>query len=112
MERIPLEASEAVEAVEGVHLTQLAAGEGLSVQHFRIEAGATVPEHSHPHEQVGWVESGEAVFLVEGEELVVGSGDSYSIPGGEPHAVAVRGDEPLVGVDVFHPPREAPSWDR
>jgi len=110
MERVPLSERETVEAVDGVNLTQLASGEGLSVQHFRIEPGAVVPEHSHPHEQAGWVESGEAVFAVLGEELVVGAGDSYVIPGDEPHSVQVRGDEPLVGVDVFHPPRTNPDW--
>jgi quercetin dioxygenase-like cupin family protein len=110
MERESLSEHETFEAVEGVHLTQLAGGEGMSVQHFRIEPGAVVPEHEHPHEQAGWVESGEGVFMLGGEELVVGEGDSYLIPGHEPHAVEVRGDEPLVGVDIFHPPRTNPDW--
>lgn len=111
MERVPLDGSESVEAVPGVHLTQLAEGQGMSVQHFRIEPGATVPEHSHLHEQAGWVQDGAGVFLVEGEELLVRAGDSYSIPSGQPHAVEVRSDDPLVGVDIFHPPRPAPDWD-
>lgn len=110
MERVPLAERTVVEAVEGVHLTQLAVGAEMSVQHFRIDPGAVVPEHSHPHEQAGWVESGEAVFLVGAEEIPVSAGDSYVIPGDEQHAVEVRGDEPLVGVDIFHPPREAPDW--
>jgi quercetin dioxygenase-like cupin family protein len=110
MERVPLAERETVEAVEGVYLTQLAVGENMSVQHFHIEPGAVVPEHDHHHEQAGWVESGEGVFIVDGEELLVQDGDSYTIPGGEPHAVEVRGDEALVGVDIFHPPREAPDW--
>lgn len=110
MERVPLAEQTTVEAVEGVHLTQLAAGAEMSVQHFRIEPDAVVPEHSHPHEQAGWVASGEGVFVVDGEEIAVGPGDSYVVPGGEPHSVAGRGDEPLVGVDIFHPPRENPDW--
>lgn len=110
MERVPLSERETFEVMDGVHLTQLATGEGMSVQHFRIEPGAVVPEHEHAHEQAGWVESGEGVFMIGGEELHVEEGDSYTIPGGEPHAVEVRGDEALVGVDIFHPPREAPDW--
>jgi len=110
MDCVPLSERETVEAVDGVHLTQLAAGEGMSVQHFRIEPGAIVPEHSHPHEQAGWVESGVAEFIVDGEEIPVSAGDSYTIPGDEPHAVEVHGDDPLVGVDIFHPPRETPDW--
>lgn len=111
MERVPLVERTAVQAVEGVHLTQLATGAEMSVQHFRIDPGAVVPEHSHPHEQAGWVEAGEAFFLVGSAELPVEAGDSFVIPGDEPHAVEVRGDEPLVGVDIFHPPRESPAWE-
>lgn len=106
-----LDDAETVETVEGVYLTQLAADERTSVQHFRIESGAKVPEHSHHHEQAGYVASGSGVFLVGGEELVVEAGDSYVIPGDEPHAVEVRGDEPLLGVDIFSPPRTNPDWE-
>jgi quercetin dioxygenase-like cupin family protein len=48
-------ARETVEAVEGVHLTQLAVGEAMNVQHFHIEPGAVASEHSHHHEQTGYV---------------------------------------------------------
>jgi quercetin dioxygenase-like cupin family protein len=101
---------ETVEAVEGVHLTQLAAGEAMSVQEFRIEPGATVPEHEHHHEQTGYVTRGRLVFTVGDEEFAVGPGDAYAIPGGEPHAVANHGDETVVGVDTFSPPRPDPDW--
>ncbi len=37
------------EAVEDVFLAQMASGEKTSVQHFRIEPGATVPKHDHHH---------------------------------------------------------------
>ena len=102
--------SETVEAVEGVHLTQLAADERMSVQHFHIEAGATVPEHSHHHEQAGFISGGALTFLVDGETHVVGTGESYVIPGDEPHAAENRGDVPVRGVDIFSPPRTDPDW--
>jgi quercetin dioxygenase-like cupin family protein len=110
MERVSLSASETVEAVEGVYLTQLAATDSMSVQHFHIEPGATVPEHSHPHEQSGWVYEGSLVFLVDGEEVLVSDGDSYGIPGGEPHAAENRADVAVKGVDIFSPPRLNPDW--
>ncbi|MFB6195904.1 MAG: cupin domain-containing protein [Haloplanus sp.] len=101
---------DAVEAVPDVHLSQLAAGERMSVQGYTIDAGATVPEHSHPHEQAGFATRGRAVFLVGDEERIVEAGDAYVIPGDEPHAVENRGDEPFEGVDVFSPPRTDPDW--
>jgi len=101
---------ETVEVVDGVHLTQLASGERTSVQHFHIEPGATVPDHSHHHEQAGFIAKGALTFLVDGEEVVIGSGESYVIPGDEPHAAENRADVPVDGVDIFSPPRENPDW--
>ncbi|CDK40789.1 cupin [Halorubrum sp. AJ67] len=48
--------------------------------------------------------------MVDGGERVVEAGDTYVIPGGEPHAAANRGDEPVVGYDIFSPPRANPDW--
>lgn len=110
MEVVPEDAIEATEAVEAVHLKLLAGGERANVQHFEVEAGATVPEHSHPHEQLGYMLSGELTFIVDGEEKVVRAGDSYVLDGGEPHAAENRGDEPAIGLDVFAPPRDDPDW--
>lgn len=110
MQTVDRSERDVVEAVEGVFLAQLAAGDRMSVQHFHVEPGAAVPEHSHPHEQSGFVYEGELTFQVDGEELVVGAGESYVIPGDEPHAAVNRGDEPVDGVDVFAPPRENPPW--
>ena len=101
---------ETVEVVDGVHLTQLCVGSEMSAQHFHIEPGATVPEHSHEHEQVGEVTRGTLTFVVDGEEHVVAAGESYVIPGDEPHSAENRQDEPVQGIDVFSPPRSNPDW--
>jgi quercetin dioxygenase-like cupin family protein len=110
MQVVPTDAEETTEAVDGVHLSLLAGGDEMNVQHFEIEPGAAVPEHSHPHEQTGYITQGTLTFLVDGEEVAVGEGDSYAIPGDEPHAAENRGDVPVEGVDVFSPPRENPDW--
>ena len=110
MERIPRDAVEPTEAVDGVHLGLLAGGERMNVQSFEIEPGATVPEHSHPHEQVGLITAGELTFLVDDEAVVCGPGDSYAFAGGEPHAAENRGETTVRGIDVFSPPRDDPDW--
>jgi len=102
--------SEFTEVVEGVHIAPLVGGERMNVQHFHIEPDAVVPEHSHPHEQVGFVARGTFTFRVGDEEFVVGSGESYVIPSEEPHEAVNRSEEPVSGIDVFSPPREAPDW--
>lgn len=110
MEIVSHETDSEAEPVDGVRLGQLAAGSEASVQSFRIRPGATVPEHSHPHEQVGYLIRGTLTFLVDGEEMTVEAGDSYVIPGGEPHAAENRSDEEVFGLDIFSPPRLDPDW--
>ncbi|WP_276298989.1 cupin domain-containing protein [Halorussus lipolyticus] len=110
MEVVPTDAEESTEAVEGVHLSLLAGAEKMNVQHFDIEPGAEVPEHSHDNEQTGYITQGTLTFIVDGEDIDVSAGDSYAIPGGEPHAAENRGDERVEGVDIFSPPRENPDW--
>lgn len=110
MERVSLADRDPSEAADGVRLALLAGTESMNVQHFEIEPGAVVDEHSHPHEQTGFIVEGELVFLVGGEEIVCGPGDSYAIPGDQPHAAENRGDETVRGVDIFSPPRENPNW--
>ncbi len=101
---------ESVEAVPGVHLTQGANGEKASIQRFSIEPGAEVPEHEHHHEQVGTVTQGTLTFLIDDEEVPVHAGDTFAIPGGEPHGAINDGDVPVEGFDVFAPPRIDPDW--
>jgi quercetin dioxygenase-like cupin family protein len=110
MQRVGLSERDSVEAVEAVHLTQLATGEETSIQAFEIESGATVPEHSHRHEQTGFVYEGELTFVGPDDETVVGPGDSFTIPGDEPHAAENRGNVTVRGVDIFAPPRPNPDW--
>lgn len=111
METDALSEHTATEAIDGGHLIQLVAGDRMSIQHFNIEPGATVPEHSHPHEQVGFVYSGSLTFLIDGEEIVVGTGESFALTSEEPHAAENRGDIPVKGVDIFSPPRANPPWE-
>lgn len=111
MEYVPTATSETIEVVNGVHLTQLAVGERMSVQHVRMEPGAIVPEHDHPHEQIGFIYGGELTFfLADGTEREVRAGESFGFASGEAHAAENRGDEDVLAVDAFSPPRADPDW--
>lgn len=98
------------EVLDDVFLTQLAAGERMSVQHFNIAPGADVGDHDHEHEQAGFLFSGSLEFTVDGEEYSIEEGDSYVIPSNAVHAVENQGDEPAIGVELFSPPRPVPPW--
>ncbi len=110
MEVVPESEKQSTEAVDGAHLTLLAGGTEANIQQFTIDPGAVVPEHSHPNEQVGYLLSGRLTFTVDGDSLLVEAGDSYVIPGGEPHRAENGGDTAAVGLDIFSPPRDNPDW--
>lgn len=71
-----------------------------------IPSGASVPEHSHPHEQMGICLQGSAEFTSSGMKYHVEAGTFYWIRPNEPHAVKITGTKIGVFVDIFSPPRE------
>jgi len=69
-----------------------------------FEAGAELRAHSHPHEQITYVVSGELEIRLGDEAYILCPGDSLFVPGGVRHAAAARTES--VAVDAFSPPRE------
>lgn len=70
-----------------------------------MQPHAVVEEHSHPHEQVGMLLEGKAVFIVGGEQKTLQPGDLYRIPGHVRHKVIAL-DQPVKALDIFYPIRE------
>ncbi len=94
----------AVEMFPGVWRRTLLAGRGLMLVEFTLEAGASFPEHAHPHEQSGYVLSGALEMTIAGQSRLLQPGMTYFVPGGTLHAA--RAPERTVVVDAFSPPRE------
>lgn len=101
---------EAHEVAEGFEAIQIGRNDFMSIQHFHFEPGGSVPEHRHPNQQIGFVYNGELTFYVNGEEYLVGPGDTYIIDTNEPHYGVNNGDNPVDGVDIFSPPRGEADW--
>ena len=101
---IDWDAAPAKEVFPGVTLT-IVSGEKIMFSRVDFAPEGMVPEHSHPHEQAGFVVSGEAEVTVGGETQVLRTGDYYLIPGGVPHSVRQLAG-PLCCMDIFSPPRE------
>jgi quercetin dioxygenase-like cupin family protein len=81
------------------------AGERMMLSLVTFEPNSIVPDHAHPHEQMGIMMSGRLEFTVGGITKVLGPGDIWRIPGGVPHRVRAI-DGPAIALDVFHPIRE------
>jgi quercetin dioxygenase-like cupin family protein len=80
-------------------------GAGAMLNLIRFEPGATVPLHSHPHEQLGIVLEGMQALVVDGVAHEFGPLEAYALPGGVEHS-AYCGPEGALVLDVFAPVRE------
>jgi quercetin dioxygenase-like cupin family protein len=80
-------------------------GEGAMLNLIEFEPGATVPEHSHEHEQLGIVLRGMQALVVDGVAHELEPLQGYVLPGGVPHS-AYCGPEGATVLDVFRPVRE------
>jgi quercetin dioxygenase-like cupin family protein len=94
----------AVEMLPGLIRRVLATSDVMMLAEFTFEKGVEVPEHTHPHDQVGYVVAGRMRMVMGEETLECGPGDSYHAPPDVPHAGVAL--EPSIVVDVFSPPRE------
>lgn len=97
-------AQEPVEQMGPGLTRQMVTMQHLTVARIHLAAGTVVPEHRHENEQVANVLEGSIRFVVDGEESVVGAGESLVLPSGVPHAATAITD--AVILDVFSPRRE------
>jgi quercetin dioxygenase-like cupin family protein len=87
---------------------QLVNTKKMTIARIVLAAGAVVPSHEHPHEQVATVLEGRLRFIVGTEEFVVDAGESVIVPSGVSHRVEALTDSLVL--DVFAPVRD--DWVR
>ena len=90
--------------MDGVKI-RTAYGEKVMMAYVNIEANTVLPEHSHPHEQMGMFLEGEAEFTIGDEKRIVKPGMAYLVPSNVKHKV-VTFDKPILALDIFSPVRE------
>jgi quercetin dioxygenase-like cupin family protein len=84
---------------------RLLAGERLMAAWVTLEPNTVVPDHEHPHEQLGAVLEGTMELTIGGEVRRLEPGHTYVIPPGVRH-MATTGAEGCLVLDLFAPPRE------
>lgn len=84
----------------------LAAGARLMLVHGRVEPGASLPLHSHPHEQLTYVLEGMAHLRIGDEGRDLAPGDGAIIPGGATHGIVRVGPNGCTVLEVNTPLRE------
>lgn len=78
--------------------------ENMTVANWSVEAGATFPEHAHPHEQISIVTEGEFELTIDGETDLLRPGRIAIIPSDTVHSGRAVTDCDII--DVFSPVRE------
>jgi quercetin dioxygenase-like cupin family protein len=79
-------------------------GKNMTLAYWEVDAGAELPEHSHPHEQVANVLEGRFELTVAGETRVLEPGQVAVIPGNVPHSGRALSACRLL--DAFQPARD------
>ena len=92
------------QALVGIEQKTLVHGDKTLMVEFRLNMDAALPLHSHPHEQTGYLVSGQIRLTIGLEVHEVLPGDSWCIPGGVQHGAEIVTDS--VAVEVFAPVRE------
>ena len=76
----------------------------VTIVHWEIDAGAELPEHSHPHEQVSNLLAGEFDMTIDGTESRLTAGSVAVVPSNAVHSG--RAVTACRFIDVFQPVRE------
>lgn len=92
------------QALAGVSYKTLVHGDRTSLSEFHLAKDSIIPEHSHHHEQIGYMISGRMNFIIEDQSYETLPGNSWCIPAYVKHSVKVLEDS--VVIEVFSPVRE------
>ena len=75
----------------------------MTLAYWSFDAGAVLPHHHHPHEQVTSIVAGEFELDVDGAVHACRAGSVVVIPGGVPHQARAITDCQVI--DAFYPER-------
>ncbi|MEZ2347308.1 cupin domain-containing protein [Terriglobus sp. RCC_193] len=88
----------------GLRRQVMASTDPMMLVRHRMEAGWVGAAHSHPHEQLIYVLSGEIALVVDGSTYTLRAGDSVMVPGDVVHQASAAVESEVL--DVFTPARE------
>ena len=66
--------------MEGIEQKTLVYGEKTSLSRFHLKKGSVIPAHSHPHEQTGYLLSGQLRFSWTGKPTTASPGTVGASP--------------------------------
>jgi len=87
----------------GVSRKVLAYSDQMMIVEVHFERGGVGAPHTHPHQQLTYVQSGRFRFTLDGQEFEVSQGDTLHFPSDVLHGTVCL--ESGILLDIFHPMR-------
>ena len=103
MNKIDLNKIEEKEIVPG-YFVRFVHSENMTIAYWNVKSGASLPSHSHPHEQICTVLEGEFELTVDNTPHLLKQNNAFVIPSGTPHSGKAVTNCKLT--DTFYPVRE------
>jgi quercetin dioxygenase-like cupin family protein len=91
------------EPIPGFH-AKFVHSANVTVSYWDVQAGAVLPEHAHPHEQITNMLAGKFEMIVDGESCVMTANSVLVIPSEARHSG--RALTACRMIDIFYPVRE------
>lgn len=92
------------EVLSGIRIKTINYGKETLMTEFLLEKDYVLSEHSHVHEQTGYLVKGKIKLFINGASRILLPGDSWNIPSETKHKAEIIEDS--VAIEVFSPSRE------
>jgi quercetin dioxygenase-like cupin family protein len=92
------------QVLPGIDRKTLVYGDNSLFSEFRMKKGSSLPKHSHPNEQTGYLVKGKIKLSIGGECFEVFPSDSWAIRSNIEHSAEILEDS--IAIEVFTPIRE------
>lgn len=66
-----------------------------------FEAGSFIASHRHPFDEVRMIVSGQLLYNISGNKLLLREGDRITIPSNTLHSKRVRGNTPCLSICAY-----------
>lgn len=92
------------EIFKGIRIKTIVSGDKTLMTEFVMDKGADLSEHSHVHEQTGYLVKGRIRLHIEGASMELGPRGSWCVPSNVKHRAEILEDS--IAIEVFSPHRE------
>lgn len=92
------------EVIPGIKIKTISYGKNTLMTEFKLKKDSQLTEHTHEHEQTGYLVSGRIRLFIGDDSKELNPGDSWNIASNIKHKAEIIEDS--VAIEVFSPCRE------